>query len=190
MSPNSRPADDRAALTALLRNRSLRTGEFTLSSGVQSAFYIDGRRTTMCGEGLARIGRLGLAALDDAGWRPATVGGLTLGADPVAYAIAHTATLEGRPLDAFTVRKTPKAHGAGRRIEGCLEPDQAVVIVEDVVTKGESALHAAAAVEAEGGRILGVLSVVDREEGGRTRIEAAGYRFVALFTAQQLLAGE
>lgn len=189
MNAHTRVPDDRVRLATLLRARSLRTGEFTLSSGAATSYYIDARRTTMSGEGLACIGRVGLAALDQAGWRPAAIGGLTLGADPVAYAIAHTAALAKRSLDAFTVRKSAKAHGTRRRVEGCLQPEADAVVVEDVVTTGESALQAVAAVEASGARVLGLLAVVDRDEGGRARIEEAGYRLVALFTAEELLAG-
>lgn len=178
---------DRERLRTLLLERSVRRGDFVLASGARSSYYIDARRTTMSGEGQRLIGRLGLAALDDAGWRPAAVGGLTLGADPVAYAIAHAAALQRRALDGFTVRKEPKAHGTGRRIEGPFESGMAVVVVEDVVTTGESALRAIDAVGAEGGRVLGVVTVVDREEGGRARIREAGYDLVALFTAAELL---
>lgn len=181
---------DRERLRDLLVERSVRRGDFVLASGARSSYYIDARRTTMSGDGQLLIGRLGLAALDREGWRPAAVGGLTLGADPVAYAIAHAAALAGRKLDAFTVRKEPKAHGTGRRIEGSFEAGMDVVVVEDVVTTGESALRAAAAVQAEGGRVLGVLAVVDREEGGRGRVEAAGLRIAALFTASGLLSAQ
>jgi orotate phosphoribosyltransferase len=114
------------------------------------------------------------------------VGGLTLGADPVAYAIAAAAHGQGIPLDAFTIRKAPKAHGTGRRIEGCFAPGAAVVVVEDVITTGGSALEAIAAVAAEGGRVLGVLAVVDRGEGGRAAIEHAGYAVEAMVGAQAL----
>ena len=180
--------NERRELRELLLERSVRRGDFILASGARSSYYIDGRRTTMSGAGQRLIGRLGLAAIDERGWNPAAVGGLTLGADPVAFAIAHAAALEGRTLDGFTVRKEPKAHGTGRRIEGGFEPGMAVVVVEDVVTTGESALRAIRAVEEEGGRVLGVLAVVDREEGGRARLEAEGYALEALFTASELLA--
>jgi orotate phosphoribosyltransferase len=179
---------DRDRLQALLLDRSIRRGDFVLASGARSSYYIDARLTTMSGQGQLLIGRLGLAALDHAGWRPASIGGLTLGADPVAYSIAHTAALSGRPLDAFTVRKEPKAHGTGRRIEGCFAPGTDLVVVEDVVTSGESALRAIRAVEEEGGHVLGVLTVVDRQEGGRELLHEAGYAMIALFTAAELLA--
>lgn len=178
---------DREALRDLLRARSIRKGNFVLSSGARSTYYIDARVTTMSGRGQLLIGRLGLDALDAAGWRPAAVGGLTLGADPVAYSVAHAAAARGRSLDAFTVRKESKTHGTGRRIEGGFQADQDVVIVEDVVTTGDSALRAIQVIEEAGGRVTGVLSVVDREEAGRERLERAGYALVALFTATALL---
>lgn len=180
---------DRAALREVLRTRSVRTGDFVLASGARSSYYIDARLTTMSGRGQLLIGRLGMAELDARGWRPAAVGGLTLGADPVAYAIAHAAAAAGHPLDAFTVRKEPKSHGTGRVIEGNLVNGMDAVVVEDVITSGESALRAATAVAAAGARVLGILAVVDRDEGGRARIEAAGWDVSALFTAGELLRG-
>jgi orotate phosphoribosyltransferase len=114
------------------------------------------------------------------------VGGLTLGADPVAYAVALAARRRGLALDAFTVRKEPKSHGTEQRIEGCFAPGAAVVVVEDVITTGDSARGAIAAVETAGGRVLGVLAVVDREEGGRAALERAGYAVEALVTASAL----
>jgi orotate phosphoribosyltransferase len=179
--------DERLTLLELLRARSLRTGDFILASGARSSYYIDARLTTMSGSGQLLIGRRGLAAIDGARWQPDAVGGLTLGADPVAYAIAHAAAAAGRGIDAFTVRKEAKAHGTGRLIEGNLREGSRVVVVEDVITTGDSALRAVAAVEAAGARVLGVLAVVDRQEGGRARIEAAGHGVNALFTASELL---
>ena len=178
-------------LRALLRERSVIRGDFTLASGKRSSFYIDARRTTMSGEGLAVIGALGLARITAQGWVPDLVGGLTLGADPIAYAIAAAARASGgagggRPLDAFTVRKQAKTHGTEKRIEGCFRPGAAVVVVEDVITTGQSASDAIAAVTAEGGRVLGVLAVVDREEGGRVALEQAGHTVLVLATATAL----
>jgi orotate phosphoribosyltransferase len=161
-------------------------GAFVLASGRSSTYYIDARRTTMAGEGLALIGALGLATLQDEGWTPRAVGGLTMGADPIAYAIAHAARIEGRPLDAFSVRKQAKEHGAGKRIEGCFEAGDAVVICEDVLTTGRSALDAIEAVRAAGGNVLGVLAIVDREEGGRSQIATAGVPVVALVAVSEL----
>lgn len=173
-------------LRELLRERSVIRGDFTLASGKRSSFYIDARRTTMSGEGLAVIGALGLERITAQGWVPELVGGLTLGADPIAYAIAAAARAQGRPLDAFTVRKQAKAHGTGKLIEGCFWPGAAVVVVEDVITTGQSASDAIAAVNAEGGRVLGVLAVVDREEGGRVALERAGHTVLVLVTATEL----
>ncbi len=174
-------------LKDLLSARSLQRGDFVLASGKHSSFYIDARLTTMSGEGLAVIGALGLERLRARGWSPKAVGGLTLGADPVAYAIAAAAQAQGLPIDAFTVRKQPKTHGTGKRIEGCFAAGAPVVIVEDVITSGGSAQEAIAAVESEGGKVLGVLAVVDREEGGRGVIEGAGYAVETLVTASDVL---
>ena len=113
------------------------------------------------------------------------VGGLTLGADPVAYAIAAESFSSGPPIDAFTVRKEAKAHGTRRLIEGNFAAGRRAVVVEDVITSGESALQAIDAVEREGGQVLGVLALVDREQGGRQRIEERGYRVVAITTCQK-----
>lgn len=180
------PASLQQRLRDLLRARSITHGDFTLASGRRSSFYIDARRTTMSGEGLELVGAVALGRLTARGWEPQLVGGLTLGADPVAHAIAVAGRGQGRILDAFTVRKEAKTHGAGRRIEGCFQPGAAVVIVEDVITTGHSALEAIRAVEGESGRVLGVLAVVDREEGGRAALERAGYAVEVLVTATEL----
>ena len=178
--------DPRARLGELLRERSVRHGDFVLASGRRSPFYVDARQTTMSGEGLVLIGIVGLERLGVRGWQPQVVGGLTLGADPVAYAIAAAAQGRGVALDAFTVRKQPKDHGTGQRIEGCFVPGARVVVVEDVLTSGRSAMEAVTAIEGEGGHVLGVLTVVDREEGGRATLEQAGYQVEALVTARDL----
>jgi orotate phosphoribosyltransferase len=181
-------SDARERLVALLLERSFRVGDFVLASGARSRFYIDCRTTATHAEGQAVIGRLGLAALRDAGLRPDSIGGLTMGADPVAYAIAHASWLAGDPVNAFTVRKEPKAHGTGKRVEGCFQAGNRVVVIEDVITTGGSALKAIEAVEAEGGQVMAVLSLVDREEGGRQAIEARGYPVHALVGVGELLA--
>jgi orotate phosphoribosyltransferase len=175
-----------AALVRLLKQRSFKRGDFVLASGRRSSYYIDARRATMSGEGQAVIGPSGLARLHERGWHPRTVGGLTLGADPVAYAIARAAYQAGERLDAFTVRKSAKAHGTGQRIEGCFAPGDPVVVVEDVITTGGSALEAIEVLRQAGGEVLGVLALVDREEGGREAIEAAGIAVEALVTVSEL----
>ena len=176
----------RNTLKDLLLTRSVRRGDFVLASGRQSSFYIDARLTTMSGDGLAVIGGLGLARLGARGWTPRSVGGLTLGADPIAYALALTARHRGQSLDAFTVRKQLKNHGAGKRIEGCFAAGYPVVIVEDVLTTGRSVLDAVSAVEGEGGHVLGVMALVDRQEGGREAVERAGYLVEAFIAAADL----
>src|SRR5919204_6594373 len=164
----ARDRDTRARdrLLVLLAERSARRGQFTLASGRHSTLYIDARLTTMSPEGLALIGPLGLGALREAGWDVDAVGGLTLGADPIAYAISYASAQGGAPLRAFTVRKEAKGHGTGRLIEGPFRAGDRVAVVEDVITTGGSALRAAEAVRAAGGTVAGVLALVDREEGG------------------------
>lgn len=177
---------EREQLRSLLLERSIRFGDFILASGKRSDWYIDARLTTMSGRGQLLIGQVGLRLIDDTGWQPDSVGGLTLGADPIAYAIAHAAARENRVLDAFTVRKEAKGHGTGKLIEGTFAPDMNVVVVEDVITTGESALRALRAVRDAGANVLGVLALVDREEGGREWIERDGVRVVAMFRASEL----
>ena len=187
--PAASPSDDaHARLVALLAARSARRGQFTLASGRQSSLYIDARLTTMSPDGLALIGPAGLAALDGAGWTVDAVGGLTLGADPVSYAVSYASALAGRPLRAFTVRKEAKAHGTGRLIEGPFREGDRVAVVEDVITTGGSALRAVEAVRGAGGTVAGVLAIVDREEGGREAIEAAGLTVIALARAAEIVA--
>ena len=178
--------DVRSELRALLLERSVRFGDFTLASGKKSSYYIDARLTTMSGKGQVAIGRLGVWAIGQHGWNPQCIGGLTLGADPVAYAIANEATRQGVQLDAFTVRKEAKAHGAGRLIEGGFVPGMRVVVVEDVITTGDSALRAVRSIRDASGVVIGVLAVVDREEGGREAIEREGVTVTSLFTASEL----
>lgn len=184
---NLRDVTPHDRLISLLAERSVRRGTFTLASGKQSSVYVDARLTTMSPEGLATIGPLALERIRAAGLDPDAVGGLTLGADPVAYAIAYASALAGSPLRAFTVRKEAKVHGTGKLIEGPFTPGDRVVIIEDVITTGGSALRAIDAVRAAGGIIIGVLAVVDREEGGQEALAAAGVPIVALATASEVL---
>lgn len=180
--------DSHATLVEMLATRSARRGTFTLASGRQSELYIDARLTTMSPDGLATIGPLALERMRVRGWTPDAVGGLTLGADPVSYAIAHASAFTGAPVRAFTVRKEAKTHGTGKLIEGPFQPGDRVVVIEDVITTGGSALKAVAAIRAAGGMILGVLAVVDREEGGRGVLEAAGLAVETLAGAAEIVA--
>lgn len=182
-----------STLTALLAERSAKRGDFVLASGRRSSLYVDCRLTTMSPEGQLLIGRAALAALRSSGWTFDSVGGLTLGADPISYAIAHASALAaeqgaGAMVRSFTVRKEAKQHGTGKLIEGPFAPGDRVVVVEDVITTGGSALKAVEAVRAAGGTVVGVLALVDREEGGREAIEAAGLAVLALVPATALLA--
>jgi orotate phosphoribosyltransferase len=178
---------DHERLVRLLAERSARRGNFTLASGRQSSLYIDARLTTMTPEGQLLIGKLGLATIRNAAWRADAIGGLTLGADPVAYAICHASASSSHPLKAFTVRKEPKGHGTAKQVEGPLASGDHVVIVEDVITTGGSAERAADAVQREGAVVVGVLAVVDREEGGREKLEGLGLSVQALTTATEVV---
>lgn len=142
----------------------------------------------MSPDGLALIGPLALHALRTSDWNVSAVGGLTLGADPVSYAIAYASALADAPLRAFTVRKEAKAHGTGRLIEGPFVAGDRVAVIEDVITTGGSALRATEAIRAAGGIVAGVLALVDREEGGREAIEAAGLPVISLATASEIVA--
>jgi orotate phosphoribosyltransferase len=175
-------------LVQLLALRSARRGEFTLASGRSSSLYIDARLTTMSPEGLTIIGALGLQAVRGAGWNVQSVGGLTLGADPIAFAIAYASATTGMPLRAFSVRKEAKSHGTGRVIEGPFERGDRVVIIEDVVTTGGSALKAVNAVRNAGGAVAGILALVDREEGGREALQAHGFEVITLTRASDIVA--
>lgn len=175
-------------LIALLAQRSVRRGHFILTSGNPSELYVDARITSMSAEGLSLIGPAGLHAIRTAGWEVDAVGGMTLGADPIAYAISYTSSLHPPLIRAFTVRKETKTHGTGRLIEGPLQKGDRVVVVEDVITTGASALRAIDAVTNAGGKIQGVLALVDREDGGRKTIEDKGYRVISLTQISEILA--
>lgn len=176
------------SLAALLAERSARRGDFVLASGRRSSLYIDARLTTMSPEGLVLIGALGHAAVREHFPEADAIGGLTLGADPVSYAIARDSAGSARPLRAFTVRKEAKAHGTGRLIEGPFREGDRVVVIEDVITTGGSALKAIEALRTAGATVVGVLAVVDREEGGREAITAAGCPVVSLTRAAEVVA--
>lgn len=174
-------------LRDLLAERSFRTGEFTLSSGRTSRYYVDCRTTTMHAEGQALLGRVGLNRLEEAEMWPELVGGMTMGADPISYAVAGESWRRGsEPIHAFSVRKASKEHGRGRRIEGCFGEGRRAVVAEDVVTTGGSALEACRAVESAGGEVMAVLVLVDRQEGGRENLEEEGFPVLPLFTAGEL----
>lgn len=174
-------------LITLLATRSAKRGTFTLASGRQSSLYIDARVTTMSPEGLSLIGPLGLNAIREVGWVADSVGGLTLGADPIACAISYASASTPTPLRAFTVRKEAKTHGTGKLIEGPFQPGDRVVVIEDTITTGGSARKAIDAVRDAGGTVAGVLALVDREEGGREALEALGLGVISLVRASDIV---
>lgn len=176
--------EDREALKRLLMAYSIQRGrEFVLASGRRSNVYVDARLTTLRAEAIPLVGRLFLAKIQERGWEPDAVGGLTLGADPIAVAVARESLNTGRLIHAFIVRKEVKKHGMQREIEG-IETGQPlkVVVVEDVATTGASAAQAVAACRRAGWTVLGVISLVDRGEGAREHIERdLGCPFESIF---------
>jgi orotate phosphoribosyltransferase len=174
-----------ARLRDLLRERAIQHGEFTLASGRKSSYYLDGRLVTLHHEGAWLIARVILDLLGRERIDAEAIGGLTMGADPIAGAVAAVSYLEGTPLSAFIVRKETKGHGTGRRVEGVLRAGDRVIIVDDVVTTAGSTLQAIRAVEEMQCRVVAVVCLVDREEGGAEALR--GYRFHPLFRVSELL---
>lgn len=181
---------DRARLLDLINALAVVRGEVTLSSGASADYYVDLRRVTLHHEAAPLVGRVMLDVLEAADVLVGTeaVGGLTLGADPVAAAMLHAAAGAGTgtALDAFVVRKAHKAHGLQRRIEGPGIAGRAVVAVEDTSTTGSSVLTACEAITAEGADIRAVAVIMDRGTGAREAIEAAGYRYLCAFDSSEL----
>lgn len=171
----------RTRLAALVRELAVVPGRVTLSSGAQADYYVDLRRVTLHHEAAPLIGRLVRELTAD--WSYQAVGGLTLGADPVAAAVLHAA---GRPVDAFVVRKSAKAHGLQRRIEGPGVAGRAVLAVEDTSTTGGSVLTAVEALREAGADVIGVATVVDRDTGARQAIEAAGLPYRTVLRLSEL----
>jgi orotate phosphoribosyltransferase len=159
--------EDLAQLKKLLLDNSVRFGEFTLTSGQKSSVYIDGKLTTYLPQAMPLVGRLCLDRIRARGWEPDAVGGLTLGADPIAFAIARESSdVLGHPLRAFSIRKEAKKHGMQRFIEGIDNPNGLrVVILEDVCTTGGSTAQAVRSALVSGMEVLGAVCLVDREMG-------------------------
>ena len=175
----------RQELLELLAKKSFRLGEFKLSSGSTSDYYIDCRTTTLDGRGAQLTGQVFLEEIREQGWEPDAIGGLTMGADPIVVAVAViSGTMHG-----FLVRKAEKEHGTGRRIEGFAEKGARVVIVDDVCTSGSSTVQAIEAARELGFKIVGVMCLVERQEaGGRKNVENAATPapFIAVFTASDV----
>jgi len=178
----------REQLATLLRTKSLVRGDFTLSSGKKSNYYLDCKLTTLHPEGALLTGYCALELLDEMGIKPDAIGGLSMGADPLVTAAGVVSEIEKRPLPGFLVRKEAKKHGRQKQIEGLENPrGKKVVIVDEVCTTGGSTQEAIDAAEREGCEVVGVISLVDREEGG-SEILRAKYNYRSIFTARELLA--
>lgn len=179
-------ADDRARLLELVRELAVVHGTVTLSSGRTAEYYVDLRRITLHHEAAPLVGRVVLDLLDRSGLEFEAVGGLTLGADPVAAAVLHAAAAQGRAVDAFVVRKEGKAHGLQRRIEGPDVAGRPVAAVEDTSTTGGSVLTAVEALRGAGADVRGVAVIVDRATGAREAVEAAGLTYHYAFGLDEL----
>ncbi len=183
------PGADRSRLLDLLTRLSFERRKVTLSSGRESDFYIDCKRTALTAEGHGLIGRLLFAAIRAECPQVEGVGGLTLGADPLASAVSLTSWLAGQPLHAFIVRKEAKGHGTGQWLERppALAAGAKVAVLEDVVTTGASTVKAIDRATEAGLEVARVFALVDRQEGGREVIEAKGPRLTALFTRKDFI---
>jgi len=179
--------DDRHQLLTVLREQSLKIGDFTLTSGKQASYYLDCRTTTLHPLGALLTARLMLEIVREHGIEADAIGGLTLGADPIVAAVAVVSEIANSPLPAFIVRKQAKGHGAKRLIEGWQgESGSRVIIVDDVCTTGGSIIEACKKVESVGYEVAATLCVVDRDEGGAEAIQTK-YEFHPIFTAKDLL---
>jgi len=181
----------RDQLLELLAANSFRLGEFTLSSGARSDYYIDCRTTTLHAKGAELTGHVFLELIQQQRWQPQAVGGLTMGADPIVVATSVISSQAGAPIHGFLVRKAEKAHGMGRRVEGFQEKGARVVIVDDVCTTGSSTIQAIEAAREFGFNIAGVACLVQRlEAGGRPAVEkaAAPAPFISVFTSNDVKA--
>ncbi len=175
----------------MLAEKSFRLGNFKLSSGGTSDYYIDCRLTTLDAQGALRTGETVLQEIQSRGWQADAIGGLTMGADPIVVATSVISAQQGKPVNGFLVRKAEKTHGTGQRIEGFREKPARVVIVDDVCTTGASTIQAIEAAREYGFEIAGVMCLVEREEaGGRPSVEKAASpaTFISLFTANDVRA--
>ena len=176
----------KSELVPLIKELAVVHGKVTLSSGIEADYYVDLRRATLHHEAAPLIGRTMLEMLKENEIFPAAVGGLTMGADPVATAMLHQAAAQGIALDAFVVRKEAKKHGMGRQVEGPDVSGRDVVVLEDTSTTGGSPLTAAKALVAAGANVLAVATVVDRDTGAREAIESEGFRYLSAISLRDL----
>lgn len=184
-------AENILKLRSMLAEKSIRHGNFTLVSGATSNIYIDGKLTTCSAEAMPLIGQVFLQRLRDKGWFPEAVGGLTIGAEPIAFAIARESLETGQAIDVFIVRKEPKPHGRHKLIEG-LEPTEGrrVVIIDDVCSKGGSTGTAIENARAEGMEVIGAICLVDREMGATELLaDKYGLQLESIFKLSEFQAG-
>jgi len=178
----------KARLLDLIKKHALALGKFTLSSGKESNYYLDERVVTLSAEGAYLTAKIMLDMLKDVEFD--AIGGMTLAADPIVGAVITMSYTNEKPINGFIVRKEPKSHGMGKQIEGPISPGLKVVIVDGTMTTGGSILRAIDAVEKEGCKVVKVIVLIDRLEGGRDELQNRGYEFVSIFTKGDLLSGE
>ncbi|MBP2436754.1 orotate phosphoribosyltransferase [Microbacterium amylolyticum] len=176
---------DRQQLIELIKDEAVFHGDFTLSSGKKATYYVDMRKLTLDHRAAPAIGRIMSDLISDLDGIVA-VGGLTLGADPIANSVMHATAATDHPLDAFVVRKEPKDHGRGRQIEGAEVAGKRVVVLEDTSTTGQSALKAVEALRKVGAEIAAVAVIVDRKTGAQAAIEAEGLQWRAAIDLDDL----
>lgn len=172
---------DKEALIALVRQKALKFGDFTLVSGRKSTYYLDGKQVTLDPNG-ARLIAEGILDLLEPDSLPAAIGGMSIGADPITAAVVTMSAVRGTPIAGFMVRSQSKGHGTKQYIEGPVQPGDKVVIVEDVVTTGGSSLTAIQRAEDFGLEVTRVIAIVDRMEGGGRAFAQRGYPFYSLLT--------
>jgi len=186
-------SEAKSKLLALLREKSVSYGDFTLASGAKSTYYIDCRLTTLDPQGAWLVGQVMYSLIrGEAAARSVNidgVGGLTMGADPISLSIGMYSYFckDPHPLRSFVVRKAPKAHGQTKLIEGNFKAGDVVVVLDDVITRGDSTINAINAVVNEGGKVVFVAVLVDRQQGGREKIESLGYRVLSAFQRDDLI---
>ena len=181
-------------LKELIREKSLKFGDFTLASGKKATYYLDGKQVTLdsvgaqlIGAGILELIRNEKAFLTADGELPDAVGGMSIGADPITAATIVMAAVQGIPMRGFMVRKQSKGHGTNQYLEGPVQSGDRVIIVEDVVTTGGSSLEAIERVEAAGLKVVGVVAIIDRMEGGAETFAEKGYMFRSLLTIKDFL---
>lgn len=179
-------ADCKKRLFDILKTRAFSRGDFTLSSGKKSSYYLDARLVTLSAEGAFLCGKLILDLVKDK--KPTAIGGPTLGADPMVGAVGAVSFLEGQPVKTFIIRKEPKGHGKGRMVEGPeLKEDDRIVVIDDVATTGKAFIHSIDALAADGLKPVVCVCIIDRQDGARETLASRGVGFVSLFTAAEFL---